>query len=73
MIDTLTNFVEHEQVVADRLENVARAIGDPSRVIACTDCGFDTSAGLGRVAPSVVWSKFRSMAKGAEIASKILF
>jgi len=73
VIDTLTNFVEHEQVVADRLENVARAIGDPSRVIACTDCGFDTSAGLGRVAPSVVWSKFRSMAKGAEIASKILF
>lgn len=73
VIDTLTNFVEHEIVVADRLETVARALGDPSRVMACTDCGFDTSAGLGRVAPSVVWSKFESMAKGAAIATERLF
>jgi len=73
VIDTLTNFVEHEQVVADRLELVARAIDDPSRVMACTDCGFDTSAGLGRVAPSVVWSKFQSMAAGARIATENLF
>ena len=73
VIDTLTNFVEHEQVVADRLELVARAIDDPARVMACTDCGFDTSAGLGRVAPSVVWSKFQSMAAGARIATEALF
>ena len=45
VIDSLTNFVEHPEAVADRLERVAAAIGDPSRVIAGTDCGFDTSTG----------------------------
>ena len=69
VIDTLTNFVEHEEVVADRLELVARAIDDPARITACTDCGFDTSAGMGRVAPSVVWAKLRAMATGAKLAS----
>lgn len=73
VIDTLTNFVEHERVVADRLVTVARALGDPARVLACTDCGFDTSAGLGRVAPSVVWSKLKAMADGARLASTELF
>lgn len=73
VIDTLTNFVEHERVVADRLVTVAKAMGDPSRVMACTDCGFDTSAGLGRVAPSVVWSKMQAMADGARIATDELF
>ena len=49
VIDTLTNFVEHPEVVAERLERVAQSIGDPRRVLAGTDCGFDTSAGRGRV------------------------
>ncbi len=57
VIDTLTNFVEHPEVVAERLERVARALGDPARVLAGTDCGFDTSAGMGRVAEDVVWAK----------------
>jgi 5-methyltetrahydropteroyltriglutamate--homocysteine methyltransferase len=69
VIDTLTNFVEHEEVVADRIELVARAIDDPARITACTDCGFDTSAGMGRVAPSVVWAKLRAMTTGAKLAS----
>ena len=56
-------------MVADRLELVARAIDDPARITACTDCGFDTSAGMGRVAPSVVWAKLRAMATGAKLAS----
>ena len=73
VIDTLTNFVEHPEVVADRLENVARVIGDPSRVQAGTDCGFDTSAGMGRVAEDVVWAKLAAMAEGARLASKRLF
>ena len=60
VIDTTSNYVEHEQVVADRLERVARSVGDPRRIIAGTDCGFDTSAGLGDVAPSVVWEKLRA-------------
>lgn len=73
VIDTLTNFVEHPEVVAERLERVARAIGDPRRVMAAADCGFDTSAGMGRVAEDVVWAKLRAMADGAAIASRRLF
>ena len=73
VIDTLTNFVEHPEVVADRLERVAAVVGDPTRVLAGTDCGFDTSAGWGRVAEDVVWAKLRSMSAGAELATKRLF
>lgn len=69
VIDPLTNFVEHPEVVADRLERVAQAVGDPTRVLAGTDCGFDTSAGRGRVAEDVVWAKLRALADGAHIAS----
>ena len=72
VIDTLTNFVEHPEVVADRLERVAAVVGDPTRVLAGTDCGFDTSAGWGRVAEDVVWAKLRSMSAGAELATKRL-
>ncbi|WP_043361475.1 hypothetical protein [Belnapia sp. F-4-1] len=73
VIDTLTNFVEHPEVVAERIERVARAVGDPRRVLVGTDCGFDTSAGRGRVAPDVVWAKLRSLAEGARLASARLF
>jgi 5-methyltetrahydropteroyltriglutamate--homocysteine methyltransferase len=73
VIDTQTNFVEHPQVVADRIERVATAVGDPGRVLAGTDCGFDTSAGMGRVAEDVVWAKLRSLTEGARIASQRLF
>ena len=73
VIDPLTNFVEHPEVVADRIEAVARAVGDPTRVLAGTDCGFDTSAGRGRVADDVVWAKLAAMAEGAKIATKRLF
>jgi 5-methyltetrahydropteroyltriglutamate--homocysteine methyltransferase len=73
VIDDLTGFVEHPEVVADRLENVAHAVGDPKRVIACTDCGFDTSAGMGRVTEDVVWAKLAAMAEGARLATQRLF
>lgn len=69
VIDSTTNFVEHPEVVAERIERVARTIGDPTRVIAGTDCGFDTSAGAGRVADDVVWAKLRALSEGARIAS----
>jgi 5-methyltetrahydropteroyltriglutamate--homocysteine methyltransferase len=72
VIDPLTNFVEHPEVVADRLERVAQVVGDPKRVMAGTDCGFDTSAGRGRVAEDVVWAKLAAMAEGARIASRRL-
>jgi 5-methyltetrahydropteroyltriglutamate--homocysteine methyltransferase len=73
VIDVLTNFVEHPEVVADRIERVAAVVGDPSRVQAGTDCGFDTSAGWGRVAEDVVWAKLASMREGARLASQRLF
>jgi 5-methyltetrahydropteroyltriglutamate--homocysteine methyltransferase len=73
VIDSLTNFVEHPEVVAERIERVAAAVGDPRRVIAGTDCGFDTSAGMGRVAEDVVWAKLAALRDGARIASDRLF
>ncbi len=73
VIDTQTIYVEHPEVVAERLEKVAEAVGDPARVQAGTDCGFDTSAGMGKVTEDVVWAKLRAMCEGAEIASKRLF
>jgi 5-methyltetrahydropteroyltriglutamate--homocysteine methyltransferase len=73
VIDSLTNFVEHPEVVADRLQRVAAVIGDPTRVLAGTDCGFDTSAGWGRVAEDVVFAKLASMRDGAQLASERLF
>jgi 5-methyltetrahydropteroyltriglutamate--homocysteine methyltransferase len=69
VIDSLTNFVEHPEAVADRIERVAQVVGDPQRVIAGTDCGFDTSAGMGRVAEDVVWAKLKALSEGAKIAS----
>jgi 5-methyltetrahydropteroyltriglutamate--homocysteine methyltransferase len=72
VIDPLTNFVEHPEVVADRIERVAQVVGDPTRVLAGTDCGFDTSAGRGRVSEDVVWAKLAAMAEGARIASQRL-
>jgi 5-methyltetrahydropteroyltriglutamate--homocysteine methyltransferase len=73
VIDSLTNFVEHPEVVADRIERVAAVVGDPSRVLAGTDCGFDTSAGWGRVAEDVVWAKLSSLRDGARLASDRLY
>ena len=73
VIDSTTNFVEHPEVVAERLERVVKMLGDRSRVIAGTDCGFDTSAGAGRVAEDVVWAKLAALSHGARIASSRLF
>jgi 5-methyltetrahydropteroyltriglutamate--homocysteine methyltransferase len=72
VVDTTTNYVEHPEVVADRIELAARAVGDPRRVIAGTDCGFETAAGLGDVAEDVVWEKLRALADGARLATRRL-
>lgn len=73
VIDTTTNYVEHPEVVAERLARAAASVGDAQRIIAGTDCGFDTSAGIGDVAPSVVWEKLRALRAGADLASERLF
>ena len=72
VIDTKTNYVEHPAVIAERLERAAQAVGDPQRVIAGTDCGFETTTGLGEVAEEVVWEKLKAMRAGADLASKRL-
>jgi len=73
VIDTTTNYVEHPETVADRIERIARVVDDPRRVIAGTDCGFETSAGFATVDPTIAWSKFRALVEGAALASKRLF
>jgi len=73
VIDSVTNFVEHPETIADRIERVAEVVGDPRKVLAGTDCGFDTSAGMRRVAEDVVWAKLASLSEGAKIASRRLF
>ncbi len=72
VIDTTTNYVEHPDVVADRIELAARAVGDARRVLAGTDCGFATAAGLGEVAEEVVWEKLAALRAGADLATKRL-
>ncbi len=72
VIETTTNYIEHPEVVADRIERIAQAIGDPHRIIAGTDCGFETAAGSKMVVPEVVWAKLKSLSEGAAIATKRL-
>jgi 5-methyltetrahydropteroyltriglutamate--homocysteine methyltransferase len=73
VIDTTTNFVEHPEVVANRICEAVNAIGDRSRVIAGTDCGFGTSAGSTAVSPDVVWAKLAACRTGADLASQRLW
>jgi 5-methyltetrahydropteroyltriglutamate--homocysteine methyltransferase len=73
VIDTTTNYVEHPEVVADRIVQVVDAVGARERVIASTDCGFGTFAGSEMVAPSVVWAKLRALADGAALATRRLW
>jgi len=73
VIDSVTNFVEHPETIAERIERVVEVVGDPRKVQAGTDCGFDTSAGMRRVAEDVVWAKLASLSEGARIASERVF
>jgi len=72
VIDTKTNFIEHPELVADRIMNYASVVGREN-VIAGTDCGFGTSADRDRVAPSISWAKLKTMAEGAQLASQQLW
>ncbi len=73
VIDSTVNYIEHPEVVADRICQVVEAVGDRSRVIASTDCGFGTFAGSEAVAPSVVWAKLRTLREGADLATSRLW
>lgn len=71
-LDTTTNFVEHPELVAQRIERYSGIVGK-ERVIAGTDCGFGTFAGFGAVHPDIAYAKLRSLAEGARIASERLW
>ena len=64
VVDTTTNFVEHPDLVAQRLERFVGIIGK-ERVIAGSDCGFGTFAGFGSVDPEIAWAKLKSLSEGA--------
>jgi 5-methyltetrahydropteroyltriglutamate--homocysteine methyltransferase len=73
VIDTTTNFIEHPEVVANRICEAVDAVGDRSRVIASSDCGFGTFAGYELVASDVVWAKLKACREGADIATRRLW
>jgi 5-methyltetrahydropteroyltriglutamate--homocysteine methyltransferase len=67
LIDTCSNYVEHPELIAQRIERFAAIVGK-DRVIASTDCGFGTFAGYGKIDPQVTWKKLQSLRQGADIA-----
>jgi len=74
VVDVTTNYLEHPEVVADRIALFVDVMGgDRSRVIAGTDCGFSTIAGYTMVAEDVVWAKLKVLSEGAKIASRQLW
>ncbi|HZR92944.1 MAG TPA: cobalamin-independent methionine synthase II family protein [Gaiellaceae bacterium] len=70
-LDTTTNYIEHPELVAERLVRFGELVG-PDRILAGTDCGFSTWAGFGAVEADICWAKLRSLAEGAAIASERL-
>ena len=70
VIETTSNFVEHPEVVARRIEDAVKAVGDRERVIASTDCGFGTFTNREWVIEPAVWLKLRALRDGADLASQ---
>ena len=66
VIDSTTNFVEHPELVAQRIRNFTNIVGR-ERVIAGSDCGFGTFAGFGSVAPDIAYAKLKSLSEGASL------
>jgi 5-methyltetrahydropteroyltriglutamate--homocysteine methyltransferase len=73
VVESTSNFVEHPEVVARRIEEAVAAVGDRERVIASTDCGFGTFTRREWVIEPVVWLKLKSIREGADIASARLW
>ena len=72
VLDTSTNYVEHPELVAERLCRFADIVGK-ERVMGTSDCGFGTFAGYGKIDPDIAFKKLHAMAEGAAIASKRLW
>jgi 5-methyltetrahydropteroyltriglutamate--homocysteine methyltransferase len=72
VIDTSTNYVEHPELVAERIIRFAELVGR-ERVIASTDCGFGTAAGYGKLDPEIAFLKLEALVSGAALASERLW
>ena len=72
VLDSTSNFVEHPELVAQRIETFANIVGR-ERVLAGSDCGFGTFAGFGKMDPDIVFAKLEAQAEGAAIASRRLW
>ncbi len=72
VIDTVTQHVEHPELVAQRIIDYAETVG-PERIIAAPDCGFGTFVGLSSVAEEIMWLKLEALVEGARLASDRLF
>jgi 5-methyltetrahydropteroyltriglutamate--homocysteine methyltransferase len=68
LIDTCSNYVEHPELIAQRLERYIAIVGT-DRIIAATDCGFGTFAGYGKIDPDVTWKKLAALSEGARLAA----
>ena len=68
VIDSTTNFIEHPELVAQRIGNYASVVG-AENVMASSDCGFGTFAGTSTVDPKIAWAKLRSLGEGARLAN----
>jgi 5-methyltetrahydropteroyltriglutamate--homocysteine methyltransferase len=72
VIDSTTNFIEHPELIAERVTKYATLVGR-ERVLAGSDCGFGTWVGQAAVDPDIVWAKLAAMAEGARLASRALY
>jgi len=72
VLDSTTNFIEHPELVAQRLTRYATVVGR-NNIIAGSDCGFATLADVLTVDPKITWAKLAAMAEGARLASKELW
>ncbi|MBN8829851.1 MAG: cobalamin-independent methionine synthase II family protein [Sphingomonadales bacterium] len=71
VIDSCSNYVEHPELIAQRIERFVGIVG-PERVLGSTDCGFGTFAGYGKIDPLVAWKKLAALREGADIAASRL-
>lgn len=72
MLDSTTNYIEHPELVAERLTRYAKLVGREN-VLASTDSGFATGAAVLSIHPDVTWAKFRAMAEDAQLATHELW
>lgn len=68
LIDSCSNYLEHPELIAQRIERFAAIVG-ADRVVASTDCGFGTFAGYGKIDPVVAWKKLAALREGADLAA----